>query len=194
MVAGFVDLEGEDLLPRSRRLLTDAESLGERARALKTGHNGVLRVRATPQVIECLLVDFLAQHQRRHPGVEVHLIEGGPHHTTYLERGEVHLAIMPAGDDRFDRRLLYPNHLLAVLARTHRLSRRPVLDILELADDPWLLLGRGFASRDWFTGASVTRAHHTARTSKRRCPANADRVGSGRVWHRSHSRWCSHSA
>src|SRR5438093_6217137 len=47
--------QGEDLLRRSRRLLADADSLGERARALKTGETGILRVAATPQVIENLL-------------------------------------------------------------------------------------------------------------------------------------------
>jgi len=38
--------EGEDLLTRSRRLLFDAEALGQRATALKTGEVGVLRVMA----------------------------------------------------------------------------------------------------------------------------------------------------
>src|SRR5256885_633819 len=51
--------QGEDLLRRSRRLLADADSLGERARALKTGETGILRVAATPQVIENLLAGFL---------------------------------------------------------------------------------------------------------------------------------------
>jgi len=35
--------EGEDLLRRSRRLLTDADSLGERARALKSMSDQVTR-------------------------------------------------------------------------------------------------------------------------------------------------------
>ena len=39
--------EGEDLLRQSRRLLLDADSLGARARALKGGHTGILRVGAT---------------------------------------------------------------------------------------------------------------------------------------------------
>src|SRR5438309_8195952 len=47
--------EGEDLLRRARRLLADADSLGERAKALKGGQTGVLRVGATPQAIEALL-------------------------------------------------------------------------------------------------------------------------------------------
>ena len=41
--------EGEDLLVRSRRLLSDAEALAARASALKVGEVGVLRVGGTPQ-------------------------------------------------------------------------------------------------------------------------------------------------
>jgi LysR family cyn operon transcriptional activator len=61
--------EGEDLLRRSRRVLAEADSLGERARSLKSGETGILRVGATPQVIENLIADFLRQYRRRHPGV-----------------------------------------------------------------------------------------------------------------------------
>src|SRR5215470_14565584 len=56
--------EGEDLLRRSPRLL-------------KAGETGILRVGATPQVIENLLADFVTRYRRRHPGVEVHLVEDG---------------------------------------------------------------------------------------------------------------------
>src|ERR1700751_2161464 len=69
--------EGEDLLRRSRHLLTEADSLSERARLLKAGETGILRVGATPQVIENLLADFLTEYRRRHPDVEVHLVEDG---------------------------------------------------------------------------------------------------------------------
>ena len=146
--------EGEDLLVRSRRLLFDAEALGQRARALKTGDVGVLRVGATPQVIEGLLADFLARYRKRHAGVEVHLVEdGGSRLPGRLERGDIDVALMPAGEDRFAGRLLYPMHVLAVLALGHRLSRRAVLDITELADEPLLRLGSSFASHGWFEAA-----------------------------------------
>src|SRR5262244_3706854 len=56
--------EGEDLLRRGRRLLTEADSLGERARLLKAGETGILRVGATPQVIENMLANFLTQYRR----------------------------------------------------------------------------------------------------------------------------------
>src|SRR5262249_32860418 len=137
--------EGEDLLRRSRRLLAEADSLGERARALKTGQTGVLRGGATPQVIENLLADFLTEYRRRHPGIEVHRVEdGGARLLGRLERGDVHLTLTPAGSSRFYTRLLYPMHLLAAVSPTHRLARRPALEIAELADEPLLLLRREF--------------------------------------------------
>jgi DNA-binding transcriptional LysR family regulator len=151
--------EGEDLLQLSRRLLNDAEAIGERARALKSGEAGVLRIGATPQLIESMMVAFLAQYRRRHPGVEVQLIEdGGIRLPTRLERRDVHLATIPEGDDQFDSRLLYPIHVLAVMIADHRLRRRAVLDVTDLIGEPLLLLTRAFASREWFY--STCRAAH----------------------------------
>jgi LysR family cyn operon transcriptional activator len=146
--------EGEDLLEGSRRLLSDADSLGERARSLKEGHIGMLRIAATPQAIESVLVDFLAHYRPRHPGVDVRLVEdGGLRLAGRLERGDVHLAIMWAGDERFRARLLYPSYVTAVLRQSHPLSRRTVLEISELAGEPLLLAARGFAYREWFHSA-----------------------------------------
>jgi LysR family cyn operon transcriptional activator len=146
--------EGEDLLVRGRRLLADVDSMGERARALKAGQAGILRIGTTPQAIESVLVDFLPHYRMRHPGIEVRIVEeGGTRLPSRLDRGDVHLTMMPAGDERFHSRLLYPVYLLAVLPQTHRFSRHAVLDIVELMDDPLLLLGQGFASPEWFHAA-----------------------------------------
>ncbi|MEA2873655.1 MAG: hypothetical protein QOH67_3631 [Hyphomicrobiales bacterium] len=146
--------EGEDLLMRSRQLLFDADALGQRASALKTGEVGVLRVGATPQAIESLLADFLLRYGKRPAGVEVHLVEdGGARLPGRLERGDIDVAIMPAGEDRFRGRLLFPFHVLAVMPQRHRLSRRAVLDVTELADEPLLRLSSSFASHAWFAAA-----------------------------------------
>lgn len=143
--------QGEALLRDSRRLLAEAEALGERARELKGGETGILRIAATPQVIENLLAPFLIDYRRRHPGVEVHLIEGGGARLlARLERGEVHLSITPVGTTRFEGRLLYPMHVIAAVPLSHPLARRRSLEISELADEALLLLQRGFGSREWF--------------------------------------------
>jgi LysR family transcriptional regulator, cyn operon transcriptional activator len=145
--------EGEDLLRQSRRLVMEADSLGARARALKGGQTGILRVGATPMAIENTLSIFLSRYQRRHPGVEVHFVEdGGLRLSSRLENGDVHLALV-VPDDRFRNRPLFPAHSLAVLPGKSPLSRRRALDVAELANEPLLLLNRTFGSRGWFDSA-----------------------------------------
>jgi DNA-binding transcriptional LysR family regulator len=147
--------EGEDLLRHCRRVLVEAESVEERARALKSGRaSGVLRVGATPQVIENLVADFLIRYRGRHPGIEVRLVEeGGARLPGRLERGDVQLAIMPHGDSEFRARLLYPMYVLAVLPVRHRLGRRGLLEVTDLANEPVLRLSKTFASHLWFEAA-----------------------------------------
>jgi len=147
--------EGEDLLRRARGLLADVESLRERARALKRGHTGVLRVGATPQAMETLLAGFLPRYWRKHPGVEVHLVEdGGVRLGARLEQGDVHVALTALTDARFRWRPLLPLYLLAVLPPSHRRTRGATLEIAELADAPLLVPRRDFASREWFDAAA----------------------------------------
>lgn len=142
--------EGRDLLRRSRRLLSEANALVERADALRKGEAGILRIGATPQVIENTLATFLGHYQRRHPGIEVQLIEdGGARLPSRLADGDVQLALTVANDKRFRQRPLFPGYLIAVCSTTHRFHRRATLDIEELADEPLLLLQRTFASREW---------------------------------------------
>jgi DNA-binding transcriptional LysR family regulator len=146
--------QGEDLLVRSRRLLSDADSLGERARALKSGRTGVLQIGGAPQIMENLLADFSQRYRKRHPGVEIQFIEDqGGRLSGRLERCDMHVAVLPEGDDRFNCRLLYPMIMLAVMPQAHRLRRRVVLDVADLADEPLLRLGPGFASYEWFDAA-----------------------------------------
>ena len=69
--------EGEDLLRSGRRLVADADSFRERARALKSGDAGNIKIGATPPLIETVLAGFLPVYARRHPRVAVHIVEDG---------------------------------------------------------------------------------------------------------------------
>jgi LysR family cyn operon transcriptional activator len=145
--------EGEDLLRQSRRLLMEAELLDARARVLKGGQTGILRVGATPMAIENTLSPFLERYGRRHPGVEVHFVEdGGLRLLSRLEHGDVHVALV-VPQDRFRYRLLYPVHNLGVLPTSNRLARGRELEVADLADERLLLLHRTFGSRQWFDAA-----------------------------------------
>jgi LysR family cyn operon transcriptional activator len=146
--------EGEGLLRLSRRLLGEAEAFNERAGALKKRETGIIRVAATPMVIENTLSHFLGGYRRRYPGVEVQLMEdGGIAMPRRLESGDVHLALMALDDDRFGARLLYPVRGVAVVPIEHRFSGHRMIEVAELADEPLLLLRSQFASREWFDHA-----------------------------------------
>lgn len=147
-------LEGDDLLRQSHRLLADVDSLVERARALKGGQTGTLKVAATAQFITALLAPFLPGYRRNHPGIDVELVEGNAAiHRIRLEHGEVHLAIMPATGRRFSHKILAPVHVMAVIHKSHRLSRRATLEVSELLNERLLLMQREYHSRAWFEAA-----------------------------------------
>jgi LysR family cyn operon transcriptional activator len=145
---------GKNLLRQSRGLLADADALAEQARALKEGRKGTLRVGATPQLMTALLASFLPGHRHRHPGIEVQLVERNvsTQQRSQIESGEIDLAIMPATDTSFPGRLLFPIHTLAVVPKTHRLGRRAVVDVADIAKEPLLQLPE-FGSRAAFDAA-----------------------------------------
>jgi len=146
--------EGEDIVRRGRRLLQEADSLRDRAGALKGGLTGTLRVGGSPQHIETVLAPFVTRFRRKHPGIEVHFVEdGGARISDRLAQGDVQIVLTSAGNELFFSRLLYPAYALAVVAPSHPLGRRGSVDVNELADEPLLLLLRGFASRGWFDAA-----------------------------------------
>ena len=80
------------------------------------------------------------------------LEDGGARLPDRLLQGDMHVAILPAGDERLQGRPLFPMHLLAVLPKTHAFGHRPALEVTNLADKP-VMVGSGFASRVWFDAA-----------------------------------------
>jgi DNA-binding transcriptional LysR family regulator len=144
--------EGEELLPYCRQVLGQAEAVAERARSLARGDTGVLRVSATPQMIESVFPGFLRRYAEECPGVQVRPVEAGAvEQMTLLERGEVHLAIgfHPGDERRFASLALPPLHVLAAYAPSLPIPRagRGNIEVGALANVPLLLLDRSFGSR-----------------------------------------------
>ena len=66
---------GEQLLGDCRGLLAYASALEERAQLLRRGDTGVLKVAASPQVIESVMSKFLHTYKGSFPNVQVKLVE-----------------------------------------------------------------------------------------------------------------------
>src|SRR4029450_12857259 len=121
--------QGEQLVIRGRELLAHSQSFAEQARSFGAGDAGVLRLGATPQVLESL-ASFLARWRRAMPRVSLQLVEdGGTRLYERLDAGDVQLAITVAGDPRFHYRLLRPARLLAIVPAGHRLAAKRMVEV-----------------------------------------------------------------
>ena len=152
--------EGEQLLVDCRRLLNDAEAIGERAQLLRRGDTGVLKVAASPQFIEGTLADFLHRYAKLLPNVEVKLREaiGWSEIRGLLERGDIHLGQNLANavkreERRFESYRLEPVELLVAFQPKLAPGTGSSLDINGLASRPLLLLDTSYVFRRTFDAA-----------------------------------------
>src|SRR5262245_63633241 len=95
------------------------------------------------------MAGFLAGYARARPGVEISLTEaGGVRLLDLLLQGDLDLAVsgILAGT-RLASRRLFPIRLLAIAVAGPRWRGRSTLEIVELAHEPLLLLGRDYGTR-----------------------------------------------
>lgn len=151
--------EGEQVLSDCRGLLNYATGVGERARDLRRGDVGVLKVAATPLHIEGVFSQFLHRYAARYPNVKVQVTEGsGLEILAMIERGEIHLGQMlphgvPLDDGRFGSQALEPAELLAAWHPSMMRVGIRAIEVARLAPYPLLLLNSGYGLRRAFDAA-----------------------------------------
>ena len=151
--------EGEQLLSDCRGLLNHARAVGEQAQLLRRGDIGVLRVSASPHLIEGIFPDLLRHYARRYPNVQVRLVDAvGPQLFAMLERGETHLAqaVARAVDPNEHRFASYPLAPMEMLAACHpklTLGKDGAVEIGGLAAYPLLQATSDFSIRRSFDAA-----------------------------------------
>lgn len=148
----ILTVEGDDLLKHASTLLDQAQTLINRAYDLEQGHVGLLRVGASPQTIAWLLSPVMAEFQRQHPNVELVFSEG--HNEALVEmveNGSVHIAVAsPAQTHNLVGTPLFQAGLFAFLPPEDPRRQIKTLTMDQLADDRFLLLRRGFLTRQMF--------------------------------------------
>jgi DNA-binding transcriptional LysR family regulator len=151
--------EGEQLLADCRNILGAVGSLSERAQLLRRDDTGVLKVAATPQMIDGVFSTFLHRYAECCPNVQIRLTEAvGPHLLAMLERGDLHLGIslmqaIQADNHPFESFLLPPIEFLAACHTSLQLGNTGEVEIGRLAPYPLLLLEPDFVVRSTFDAA-----------------------------------------
>jgi len=149
---------GEQLIDQGRAILSQVAFFQESARALKEGNAGLLKIAASPQIIEGVLSTFLPRYKRSYPNVRVKLSEAvGRDQLSMLEKGDVDISLGLLGaiqnEDRFASYELPAVEILAACHPKLELGRRGIVEINELSRHPLLLLDSTYAFRKSFDAA-----------------------------------------
>lgn len=144
--------DGEDLLRGSVALIDQAQHLIGRSQKLQGGSAGLLRVGATSQTIARLVSPTMVRFREAYPQVEVVLSEGD--NETLLEMvetGAVHVAIAAYSHVRGLAGIkLFEAALRLIVPPGHRLEGGEAATIADIAEEPLMLLRRGFLTRQLF--------------------------------------------
>src|SRR5215469_10505448 len=137
---------GEQLLAECQSIVNAMDFLRERAELLRRADRGVLKIAATPQMIDGVFSTFLHRYAERFPNVEIKLTEAvGTEPFAKLARGELHLAInylqvVETESHEFASFPLPPLDFLAVGHESLPLGSGGDIEIARLAGHPLLLL------------------------------------------------------
>jgi DNA-binding transcriptional LysR family regulator len=142
---------GQAFLPRARSVLHELSSAKDELTERLQSEAGPVVVGAIPTIAPYWLASRLATFSRKFPKVHLTIAEEiTPVLLDRLRAGTVDLAVLalPIRGHEFESHPLFTEHLYAALPRTHKLARRPALQLADLRRDPFLFLRDGHCFRD----------------------------------------------
>ncbi|WP_062350259.1 LysR substrate-binding domain-containing protein [Herbidospora yilanensis] len=131
---------GELFLVEARRTLAQAKAAQAVADRARRGELGRLRVAYMPTTSSGPFLAMLADFRDRHAGVEVDLLELPLGTTSQPPDVDVAFISRIGGIDCPEGAILSVEPFIAALPVKHRLASHPVIEIAELADDPFVFL------------------------------------------------------
>ncbi|HET6203252.1 MAG TPA: LysR substrate-binding domain-containing protein [Planctomycetota bacterium] len=142
---------GQDLLPKARRVLLDADELADAARVRAKPFSGTLRLGAIPTVAPYLLPSVLPRVRRRFPDLRLSVSEERTAGLVEsLERGSLDLLVvaLEARLEDAETLPLFPDPFHFASAPDHALARARQVRLRDLEDEAVLLLEDGHCLRD----------------------------------------------
>ncbi|HTN55322.1 MAG TPA: LysR family transcriptional regulator [Microbacterium sp.] len=146
---------GEALLPRAQRILAEVQAIGEEMDELAGLHRGRVRLGAPPTLCVSLVAEAISTFHRAHPGVDLHLAEGGSRALVdQLAVGDLDIALITSSDARpphgvtLSRVALLEEELVVVTSSADPLvSPGASIGMAELAGLPLIALDRSYDLR-----------------------------------------------
>ena len=134
--------DGRDFFPYLQAVWQALERRRQETMGLK---NSVIRIGTFTSVSRNLLPPKMKAFKARYPDVRFVLRQG--EYTSipqWIRQGEIDFGFVNQDAvDSMDTRLLYEDHMLAVLPQGHPLEQKPVIPLKELSSEPLILLDEG---------------------------------------------------
>ena len=148
---------GRVLVEHTEPILQQIAAAEAQLDALRGLRAGRLRAAAFGSAFATFLPAVIAEFRRRHPGVELDVIEAEPDGSlAMLRTGEVDLALVygftdpgDAADRRLQTTPLFTDEHRVVLPQRHRLATRKSLAVGDLADEDWIVPYRDGPARGY---------------------------------------------
>jgi DNA-binding transcriptional LysR family regulator len=141
---------GRIFLPEARRALVQADAAARAARAAATGNVGRLEFGFVDNAIWSILPRILKAFRDRYPGIELQLHQADrPTLLRYLEEGRLDVSIIPAPLPRgpLSSEPMLEADFVVALPSEHKLTRKDVLVLEDLASEPFVLFPNGMQTR-----------------------------------------------
>lgn len=137
---------GNRVLEDARALVTQAEALEEKARAVRSAEAHVLRVGAVDSAAAGLIPQILQPLHESHPDLEIQIVEQKTIHLLpKLLSGSLDIAFCRPPDVRDPRlvfRTLFYETAVVALPKSHPLADRAAIEIADLAEEPLIVPDR----------------------------------------------------
>lgn len=142
---------GEAFLPHARRALFEVEQARQQVEAVLGLRRGRVTLGVLPSVGSGILPDILAAFKKRHPGVEVRLLE----HNVSVEfermvhAGQLDLAVirMPCTRGDLCSRTLVSEPMVALVSAAHPLAGRRDISLADLVGEDFVTMKQGHGLR-----------------------------------------------
>lgn len=137
--------DGRDFFPYLQAVWQAEQALERRRQETMGLKNSVIRIGTFTSVSRNLLPPKMKAFKARYPDVRFVLRQG--EYTSipqWIRQGEIDFGFVNQDAvDSMDTRLLYEDHMLAVLPQGHPLEQKPVIPLKELSSEPLILLDEG---------------------------------------------------
>jgi DNA-binding transcriptional LysR family regulator len=135
---------GESALLRARTVLAEADAMRHERDDQHRIAGGHVRLGSMPSVSASLLPTLITRLERRHPGLQLTVIDGHDDELIdWVHDGIVDLAIVAGQPAGLELQPLITDEFLAVVPRTHPLAKAKTIDRRALADLPFILTRAG---------------------------------------------------